>query len=113
MSLETQIAALTTAANNLTNEVSGKMESINAAVANAIAAIPNNIRNYWVDPINGNDSNDGSQAAPFMTIKRACDGVPVGGVGEIILTNQNDRYVLEHDVYLENKIITLLGADRN
>ena len=31
---------------------------------------------YWIDAVNGNDANAGSEALPFKTIKRALDIIP-------------------------------------
>ncbi|MEL6850073.1 MAG: fibronectin type III domain-containing protein, partial [Bacteroidota bacterium] len=33
----------------------------------------------WVDPVSGNDGNDGSQASPFLTIERANEFIGAGG----------------------------------
>jgi len=42
-------------------------------------------RTYYVDQINGNDGNDGSQTAPFQSLQRAINSVPAGGVGNIYI----------------------------
>jgi len=59
-------------------------------------------RTFYVDAVNGDDSNDGSESAPFKTIKKACNSVPVGGYGVIYLSGD---YTLTQNVYLINKII--------
>ncbi len=43
-------------------------------------------RTYYVDAVNGDDTNDGSSSgSPFKTIKKAIDSVPIGGAGFITL----------------------------
>lgn len=72
MSLESTVAALVTAANNLTNEVSGKISEINAKVKLATDAVPALVRGmsnqaFYVDAVDGLDTNDGTFAKPFKT----------------------------------------------
>lgn len=71
MSLEAQIAALVTAANNLTSAVNGKMTEIDAAVDAAVKAIPNMSKDYFVDAVSGVDTALGTSAAPLKTIGEA------------------------------------------
>ena len=83
MSLETQIAALVTAANNLTGAVNGKMTEIDQKVDEAVASVPGTVKSYlenrtsyYVDSVNGNDANDGkSWAKAKRTLKAAVEGV--------------------------------------
>jgi hypothetical protein len=42
-------------------------------------------RTFYVDAVNGNDNNDGSQNAPFKTLQKAFDSIPFGGRGVIVL----------------------------
>ena len=72
MSLETTIAALVTAANALTNEVSGKIADINKKVLAATDAVPALVRslssqNYYIDAVDGDDNNAGTLAKPLKT----------------------------------------------
>ena len=71
MSLETQIAALVAAANNLTAAVNGKMTEIDAAVLAAVQAIPNMAKTLYVDAVAGSDAALGTSAAPLKTIAEA------------------------------------------
>lgn len=73
MSLETQIAALVTAANNLTGAVNGKMTEIDAAVLAAVQAIPNMAKTLYVDAVAGSDAALGTSAAPLKTIGEAME----------------------------------------
>ncbi len=103
MSLETQVAAVVTATNTLTTEVSNKLASIDAAIANMQANIGSVMSlNLFVDAIAGNDANDGSESSPLQTIAAAALRVPNGGnlhllakegqvheVSDVILNNIN------------------------
>ena len=64
-------------------------------------------RTYYVDAVNGSDNNDGSSTAPFKTIKKAVDSVPVGGWGEIRLT-AGQIHRIDADIYTANKTILFL-----
>jgi len=61
-------------------------------------------KTFYVDATNGNDTNDGSSAYPFKTIKKACDSVPVGGVGNITILGD---YTLQQDIGIQYKHINL------
>ena len=71
MSLEQTIADLVAASNNLTGTINSKMSEIEQEVDNAVKAIPNLARSYYIDGINGNDANDGSEASPLESIREA------------------------------------------
>jgi len=47
-------------------------------------------RTFYVDADNGDDNNDGSSDAPFATLQKAVDSVPIGGFGHIILNSNYD-----------------------
>ncbi|HFC97929.1 MAG TPA: hypothetical protein ENJ40_05675 [Thermosulfurimonas dismutans] len=61
-------------------------------------------RIYYVDAVNGNDSNDGSESAPFASLKKAIDSVPVGGKG---LINLISDYTINNNIQIVNKDITI------
>ena len=63
-------------------------------------------RTFYVDAENGDDSNDGSSSAPFKTIKKACDSVPIGGYGEI-RCKTDQTFSLSESIHLINKTIYL------
>jgi len=71
MSLESQVAALVTASNELTNTVSTKQASIDAAVAAAVAAVPKLEVDIYVDNVAGLDNNSGDINNPVKTIDEA------------------------------------------
>lgn len=90
MSLESGIAELTTATNNLITYFNGKKAAIDVAVAAAIAAVPDTARTWYVDQINGLDTNAGTLAAPFKTFGKAITSTPASGFCMIYLTNDYD-----------------------
>ncbi|ADV47022.1 hypothetical protein [Nitratifractor salsuginis] len=61
-------------------------------------------RTFYVDAANGSDDNDGSSGTPFQTIKKACDSVPVGGHGRIVLREKQTHYIAE-GIVTTNKIL--------
>ena len=67
---------------------------------------------FYVDATNGDDNNNGSSTNPFKTIKKACDSVPVGGVGLIYLINgQTYNMPIDKDIMLKNKIIEVKNKE--
>lgn len=89
MSLETQIAALVEAANNLTSEVAGKVNEIDSAVKSAVEGVPQAVldnmgRTFWLHATNGDDTNDGAHSTrPLATIGEAIRRTPAGAALEI------------------------------
>ncbi len=69
-------------------------------------------RTFYVDAENGDDNNDGSESAPFKTIKKACDSVPNGGYGKIHLSAGQIFHISEV-VPLDNKTIIIYGDSSN
>ncbi len=73
-------------------------------------------RTYYVDAVNGDDSNPGTADAPFRTIKKAVDSVPVGGYGEIVLSPGQTFWIgqdAEEFITIVNKAIYLKGDRDN
>jgi len=66
-------------------------------------------RTFYVDAENGDDNNDGSSDSPFKTIKKACDSVPVGGMGYIYL-KEGQVYKINTTIQFEGKNIILNGS---
>ena len=96
MSLESQIANLVDAANNLTGEVAGKMRQIDNKVDAATQAVPNAIRKLseqtvCVDAVEGDDSNDGLISSPVKTIGEAIKR-HVSGSYTIILLKEGQTH---------------------
>jgi len=61
-------------------------------------------RTFYVDAVNGDDNNDGSELAPFKTLQKAIDSVPVGGYEKIIVMG---NYELEPNILIGGKKICL------
>ena len=64
------------------------------------------IKNFYVEAINGNDTNDGSLNAPFKTPKKAIDSIPVGGVGVVRLLSDVE---LTEDISIRRKHVVIVG----
>ena len=62
-------------------------------------------RTFYVDAVNGDDNNPGTADMPFKTLKKAIDSVPVGGHGEIHISND---LTLTEDIDVTNKKILLI-----
>ncbi|MCX2689617.1 DUF1565 domain-containing protein [Pseudomonas sp. DCB_CB] len=93
MSLESDVANLVTKAETLIAYFNGKKTSIDAAVAAAIAAVPETSRTWYVDQVVGSDANPGTQAAPFKTIAKAITSTPKSGICTVYVTNDYDMTV--------------------
>jgi len=67
-------------------------------------------RNSYVDNINGSDTNDGkTPATAFKTLVMACNTVPIGGIGKIIIIGE---YVFNKNITIINKNITIEYRDK-
>ncbi|MGE7094730.1 hypothetical protein ACQKIS_00900 [Pseudomonas fulva] len=81
MSLETEIAALTSEARSLLNYFNNKKAGIDSAVQAAIAAVPESSRSWYVDQVAGLDTNLGTtKESPFKTIDKAIKSTPAFGI---------------------------------
>ena len=69
-------------------------------------------RTFYVDQVNGDDGNDGSESAPFRTIKKAVGSVPFGGMGTIILAS-GQSFDIDYNVCVENKCVRILSNRDN
>ena len=65
-------------------------------------------KTFYVDATNGDDNNDGSSNAPFATIQKAVDSVPIGGYAVIYL-QANQTFTINADIYIVNKTILFVG----
>lgn len=79
MSLESTIADLVTATNNLLATFNGKNASIEARVAAAIAAVPSMSKTFYINQLTGDDNAAGTAAAPLKTLQKALSNTPNGG----------------------------------
>jgi len=63
----------------------------------------------YVDPVNGNDSNEGSQTSPLLTIEKAIYNIPKGGTGVIKLRSDASYiYRVEQTITIEHKHVFIL-----
>lgn len=106
MSLESQIADLVTATNSLIATFNTKKSGIDSAVAAAIAASPATVRDWWIDQVNGLDTNPGTQAAPFRTLGKAINSTPSSGVCNVALLSD---YVLDIQIGINCAMLILKG----
>lgn len=104
MSLESTIADLVTAANNLTGAVNGKMASIDAKVNAATTELENKFATlarkiYYIDGVSGSDANDGlSFAKPMKTLAKAYEALKLTSAAVInIYFIRSGVYVLPAD----------------
>ena len=114
MSLESQIANLVDAANNLTGEVAGKMRQIDNKVDAATQAVPKTIREYakqafYVDAFIGDDQNDGRQNSPVRTINALNDRIVNGSSVMIYLRSGQSHYINRVGVSLQTGSITVIN----
>lgn len=116
MSLETQIASLVTASNNLTAAINGKITEINAKVKQATDSVPSVVRGlsrqvFYIDAIDGDDNNDGKTLArAFKTTAGAQAHAVNGSVVELRFRGGQVHYV---DLFFElgRIVCTTTGID--
>ena len=65
-------------------------------------------RVFYVDQLNGDDNNDGSQSAPFKTLTKGIASVPVGGVGIIYVIGDYNLDNESGDIFIYNKKIRII-----
>ncbi|POA21580.1 hypothetical protein C1886_04735 [Pseudomonas sp. FW300-N1A1] len=106
MSLESGIADLTKASTDLIATFNGKKNEINKAVADAIAAIPENLKIYHVNQQTGLDTNNGFTVTPLKTIQKALDNTPVGGICRVYV--QGD-YQLSVNCLVDGRFLTVFS----
>jgi len=119
VSLETQIAALVEAANNLTGAVNGKMSEIdqknddfvNSFQSNLIGALS---KTLYVNSATGNDANPGTSGSfPKKTIESAIAVVPSGANLTIYIAGDQTHKVSAIYVYGKNITFIKWGGTAN
>ncbi|AFK72396.1 hypothetical protein [Pseudomonas putida] len=106
MSLETEIAALSSKATALFDYFSTAKAAIAKAIADAVAAAPAISRTFYVNTLIGDDSALGNVDTPFKTIDRAVAATPSGGVADIILA---EDYTLASPISVGSRRIMIRG----
>lgn len=91
-------------------ELAGEQE-FNAHLADITAhGRPLTYLTYYVDADTGNDNNPGTSNAPFRTIKKAIDSIPVGAVGRVWLLGST-TFTINTPIYIYNKVVVLEGLN--
>lgn len=85
MSLESEIAALSSKVTSLIDYFNGKKAGIDASVSAAVAAIPLLDRTWYVNQLTGDDNAAGTANAPLKSIDKAAANTPAGGTCLILL----------------------------
>lgn len=79
--------------NALVTTFRDKDKAITSALTAAVAAAPTLERTFYVDAVTGNDNSEGTQAAPFKTLKKAVPAIPYGGGGIIYLAGAQEHII--------------------
>ena len=116
MSLTEEISNLTEASNTLTQTIIDKEAVINQTLAEGMANLPSHMqKKFYVDPIYGDDANEGTQANPFKTILKAVEAAPPEGSAIIyLLGEEGEEYICSADevrIFPRSRII-LFGWNR-
>lgn len=111
MSLEGQVAALVSAANNLTDVVSSKISDIDSKVLAATNSVPGMLSlTLYVNATTGNDeTGKGSSALPFKTIKRAVDSTaPICRLVVILAgSSAETKHVIDQTISIGSRIVEI------
>lgn len=102
MSLESDVANLVTKTESLISYFNTKKAGIDSAVAAAIAAVPGNYKRFYVHPVTGLDTNEGTAEKPLKTIDKAISNTPYGGTVDIFL--QAD-YPMQTNITVDSRFI--------
>lgn len=106
MSLETEIAGLTSKVTSLIDYFNGFKSSSARAIADAVAAAPSISRAFFVNQLIGDDNALGNVDSPFKTIERAIAATPDGGVADISLV---ENYTLDVTISVKSRRIMIRG----
>ncbi|MEZ9423757.1 hypothetical protein AB4186_09995 [Vibrio lentus] len=101
------------ASNNLSQEVSGKMAEIDQKVnqtADEILQVitSNNVIIYYVDGVNGSDSNSGSSGSPFFSLNRALSVCPTGSKVTIYMKRGQRHTTLSQPISCHASFVNLM-----
>ncbi|WP_432777773.1 hypothetical protein O4O02_01910 [Pseudomonas fortuita] len=106
MSLETEIAGLSSKVTSLIDYITGFKTSSAKAIADAVAAAPAISRTFYVNQLIGDDLALGNVDSPLKTIDRAVAATPSGGVADIILV---EDYTLAAPISVGSRRIMIRG----
>jgi hypothetical protein len=115
MSFNEKSSAAVEAFNQFTTQVQSKLNSFDSSQAELIAGIPasvrdNMVKTLYVDPVLGNDNNDGlAWETAAATIEGAAAKVPVGGHGTLYLKT-GTSHQMTGQVHLENRSLLIIAS---
>ncbi|EJG1615109.1 hypothetical protein CFE14_RS15860 [Vibrio parahaemolyticus] len=121
MSLEQQIAALVDASNNLTGAVNGKITEIDKKVDDAVKDLQNafpseyqkySLRTHYVDPVNGSDSNDGSDWGNAVKTLKKAFGLGVGALHQKIYSAVGKHVITDYAV-TQASTVEIIGPNQS
>lgn len=104
MSLDADIGNLVASSQALVDTFEGKKEEIEEQVSEALRTVPAATKTYFVDAINGDDANTGTQEAPLKTFTECNRRQFQGGTMTIILLS---NYLFSNDEYFSNGYVVI------
>lgn len=110
MSLETEIAGLSSKVTSLIDYVTSFKTSSAKAIADAVAAAPAISRTFYVNQLIGDDNALGNSDSPLKTIARAIAATPNGGLADIILV---EDYTLAESLVVGGRRVMVRGETEN
>jgi hypothetical protein len=96
MSLDADIGNLVAASQSLVDTFEAKENDIQQQVNAALATIPENKKTFYVDAINGDDTNLGNFSAPIKTLDQAIKRTPYAGYCRVFLLSD---YHLDRSIF--------------
>ncbi|KZL17212.1 hypothetical protein PsWM33_05412 [Pseudovibrio sp. WM33] len=108
MSLTQSLKEVVQSTTALTEAVQKTYSQHNAEIQKILNIAPELQRTFYVDAVNGDNSNDGSQDAPLRTLRKAADRVPRQGRGHIHLLSD---YHMTEAVYARDCYINVYGDE--
>ena len=110
-----EIGALIKSVNDMTATVAGKIDEIDRKVNEAVKAIPELHKQFFIDAVNGSDLNVGtSKAASLRTVKEAVNRTPLNGSVTIYLKRNQEHFLtgsVREFILADNKTIVFRASD--
>lgn len=105
------ISALTAESSRLLAYFQGAEASIESRVNAAVAAVPSQVKTYYVDAIDGVDTASGSNSAPLQTLNRALNLIyGKSGLSVNIRLAGDHIYQFGHDCVIHNSSVNISAA---
>lgn len=71
MGLDTDIGNLIASSDDLIQTFNNKKTEIDSALQNALATLPETMKTFFIDQVNGDDTNSGTENSPLLSIGEA------------------------------------------